>query len=90
MINENLPRFLGSSDTVTFSPVLFNKTGRDQSFDVSIKADNMTIKNPTRTVFVKNGASYSIPFEAVVADIPLSANIAFASKITLKAVAKDS
>lgn len=90
MINENLPRFLGSADMVTLSPVVFNKTGRDQSFDVSIVADNMTVKNAARTVFVKNGASYTVPFEASVADVPLSASEPFSSKITLKAMAKDS
>lgn len=90
MINENLPRFLGSADVVTFSPVVFNKTGRDQSFDVSINVDNMTVKSPNRTVFVKNGESYTVPFEGTIADIPLSATEPFASKITIKAVAKDS
>ncbi len=90
MINENLPRFLGSADVVTFSPVVFNKTGRDQSFDVSIASDNMTIKSPSRTVFVKNGGSYTVPFEATITDLPLSSTEPFASKITFKAVAKDS
>ena len=90
MITENLPRFLGSGDVVTFSPVIFNKTGKDQSFDVSIKADNMTIKNATRTVFVKNGGSYGVSFETTIGDVPLSVAEPFASKITFKAVAKDS
>lgn len=90
MINENLPRFLGSADVVTFSPVVFNKTGKDQSFDVTIAADNITVKSPARTVFVKNGASYTVPFEATIANVPLSSTDPFAAKITLKAVAKDS
>ncbi len=90
MINENLPRFLGSADVLTFSPVVFNKTGKDQSFDVSIVANNMTVKSSTRTVFIKNGASYTVPFEATIANVPLSSTEPFASKITLKAVAKDS
>lgn len=90
MVSENLPRFLGSADTITFSPVVFNKTGKDQSFDVSIVANNMTIKSPTRTVFIKNGASYTVPFEATIANVPLSLSEPFAAKITLKAVAKDS
>ena len=38
MINENLPRFLGSDDVVTFSPVVFNKTGKDQSFVVTLES----------------------------------------------------
>lgn len=90
MITENLPRFLGSADTITFSPVVFNKTGRDQSFDVSIVADNMTIKSPARTVFVKNGESYTVPFDATITDVALSTTEPFASKITFKAVARDS
>lgn len=89
MVNENLPRFLGFSDTVTFSPVVFNKTGRDQSFVVSVVANNMTVKSPERTVFIKNGASYTVPFEATVISVPLSSLEPFASKIILKAVAKD-
>lgn len=90
VINENLPRFLGSADAITFSPVVFNKTGKDQSFDVSIAADNMTIKSPARTVFVKNGASYTVPFEATIAEAPLSSNEPFSAKIAIKATAKDS
>jgi hypothetical protein len=90
MVNENLPRFLGSSDVVKFSPVVFNKTGRDQSFDVSITANNMTIKKPNQTVFIKNGASYTVPFEATIVNVPLSSTEPFATKITLKAIAKDS
>lgn len=90
MVSENLPRFLGSADIVTFSPVVFNKTGRDQSFDVSIVANNMTIQSPTRTVFIKNGASYTVPFEATIVNVPLSSSEPFATKITLKAIAKDS
>lgn len=90
MIHENLPRFLGSADVITFSPVIINKTLKDQSFDVSIIASNMTIKSPTRTVFIKNGESYIVPFEATIMDVPFSMSEPFFSKITLKTVAKDS
>lgn len=90
MVSENLPRFLGSADNIVFSPVVFNKTGRDQSFDVSIVADHMTIKSPVRTVYIKNNTSYTVPFEATIADVPLSVSEPFAARIVLKAVAKDS
>lgn len=90
LVSENLPRFLGSADTITLSPVVFNKTGKDQSFEVSITADNITIKSPVQTISIRNGESYTVPFEATVAEAPLSGNEPFFSKITFKAVAKDS
>lgn len=90
MVSENLPRFLGSADVTTFSPVIFNKTGKDQSFDVTIDANNMTVKEASRTVFIRAGESYTVPFEATIANVPLSSAEPFSSKITLKAVAKDS
>jgi len=88
MVSENLPRFLGSADVIAFSPVVFNKTGKDQSFDISIVANNMTISKNQKTVFIKNGESLTIPFETIIANIPLSSSEPFFSKITLKAVAK--
>lgn len=90
LISENLPRFLGSVDTIIFSPVVFNKTGKNQSFDVTIVANNMTLSKNQKTVFIKNGESLTVPFEATIANIPLSNSEPFFSKIILKAVAKDS
>lgn len=48
----------------------------------------MTIKSPKQTVFVKNGESTTVPFEATIVNVPLSSTEPFASKITLKAIAK--
>ncbi|HBA45382.1 TPA: hypothetical protein DEG21_01895 [Patescibacteria group bacterium] len=36
IINENVPRFLGSNDTIVLSPVVFNKTGKNSIFTVSL------------------------------------------------------
>ncbi len=90
MINENLPRFLGSGDEITFSPVIFNKTGKNQSFDVTIDASNITIDGAKRTVFIKSGESYTVPFKATVNNIEANSSEPAAAKITFKATAKES
>jgi uncharacterized protein YfaS (alpha-2-macroglobulin family) len=43
VIEDNLPRFLATDDTITFSPVIYNKTGKDDDFQVSIQATNGTL-----------------------------------------------
>jgi uncharacterized protein YfaS (alpha-2-macroglobulin family) len=40
IIEDNLPRFLNTSDTITFAPVIYNKTGKDSDFVVSLEANN--------------------------------------------------
>jgi hypothetical protein len=40
MIEDNSPRFLSTDDNITFSPVIYNKTGKDDEFEVSILATN--------------------------------------------------
>lgn len=90
MINENLPRFLGERDEITFSPVIFNKTGKNQSFDITISGTNLTIDSAKRTAFIKSGESYTIPFKVTVNSLGASSNEPAAAKITFKATAKES
>lgn len=74
MISDNLPRFLGSSDKVVLSPVVFNKTGKDGDFTVSLSADNLNIKDPNKKVFIKNWDQQTVPFEITINDIWVSWN----------------
>jgi hypothetical protein len=55
IINDNLPRYLGTTDTITFSPVIFNKTGKDAEFEVSIDATNVVIEEKKKTVKIASG-----------------------------------
>ena len=41
LINDNLPRFLGTSDRVEIAPVIFNKTNKDSIFDITLDANNV-------------------------------------------------
>ncbi|MDQ7022558.1 MAG: alpha-2-macroglobulin family protein [Candidatus Gracilibacteria bacterium] len=43
LISDNLPRFFGSNDTIILSPVVFNKTGKDQTFKVELDITNAKI-----------------------------------------------
>jgi uncharacterized protein YfaS (alpha-2-macroglobulin family) len=54
MVSDNLPAFLGSSDKIKFSPVIFNKTGKDQDFTVSFDGTNMNLNSKEEKVFIKN------------------------------------
>ena len=53
LINDNLPRFLGTSDTVEIAPVIFNKTEKDATFDISVEASNVAIQSPKQSIEIK-------------------------------------
>ncbi|MBP8017071.1 hypothetical protein KAZ01_03620, partial [Candidatus Gracilibacteria bacterium] len=90
IINDNLPRFLSSTDTITIAPVIFNKTGKDSYFDVSIKASNIEINNNSKSILIKKGEQVTVEFKGKVADIGIAENKSeFSSKLTIKAVSKD-
>ena len=89
LINDNLPRFLGTADAVTIAPVIFNKTDRDATFDISVEASNVTLKNTKQSVDIQKGESLSVPFDLVVDGIEKIRHISpQASKITIKAVSR--
>ncbi len=88
MVSDNLPAFLGSSDTIKFSPVIFNKTGKDQDFTVSFDGTNMDLDSKEEKVFIKNWEQKTINFEAQIWQNNILASLS--SKINIKAVAQES
>lgn len=70
MVNDNLPRIFRSRDSVTLAPAVFNRTGKDAEFQVEIKAENLAVEKPSKTVFIKNGESATVEFKGVPADVP--------------------
>lgn len=62
MIDDNVPRFLATDDTITFSPVVYNRTGKDGDFLVSLKATNGTLKSIDKTVTIKTGDTQKVEF----------------------------
>lgn len=89
VINDNLPRFLGTSDAVTLAPVIFNKTDVDSVFDITLEANNVTINTPKQSVMIKSWEQVSVDFEVVVDGIDKIRKLTpQATKITMKAVSQ--
>ena len=89
LINDNLPRFLGTSDQVAIAPVIFNKTDKDSTFDVTLNATNVTLNTGTESVDIKAGASRAVPFDLSIASIEELRDLSpQASKITIHAVSR--
>lgn len=89
IINENVPRFLGSNDTIILSPVVFNKTGKNSIFTVSLTWENIDIENPTQEIKINNWEQKTVEFRVKVKDIWVYSTANPTSKITIKAVSKD-
>lgn len=89
MINENTPSFFGSSDEITLAPVLFNKTGKDQSFDITISATNANVINGKETVYLKNNEQKTIKFKIKLNNIDKNPQQEDFSKINIKAIASE-
>lgn len=66
LINDNLPRFLWANDEITFSPVIFNKTGKDWKFKVTMNASNVEIKDNDITIDLKDQEQKTVLFQWVV------------------------
>ncbi|MDD5769828.1 MAG: MG2 domain-containing protein [Candidatus Gracilibacteria bacterium] len=62
MVEDNLPRFLGTDDKITFSPVIYNRTGKDDTFKISFKASNGNLAETEKTVLIKSGESQKVEF----------------------------
>ncbi len=91
VINDNLPRFLGTADTVEIAPVIFNKTEKDGIFDISIEADHVTLEKSKQSVDIKAGDQALVPFRMVVDGIEKLRTVSpRASKIIIRAVARSS
>ena len=72
MVEDDLPRFFGSSDTITLAPVVFNRTDRDQSFTVTLSGSFMTVDKPSRVVKITKGTSAPVSFIVHIADTGMS------------------
>ncbi|EKE29741.1 MAG: hypothetical protein ACD_2C00107G0001 [uncultured bacterium (gcode 4)] len=88
MINENTPRFLWSNDTITFSPVVFNKTWKNSTFKISVTAENLKISNPNQEIKINNWEEKTVELTAKVADLGTVSDSSLA-RITIKAVSAD-
>lgn len=62
MIEDNLPRFLSVWDSITFSPVVYNRTGKDMEFKVDLQATGGNLKSIAKTVFIKNWELQKVDF----------------------------
>lgn len=87
MIEDNLPRFLGTDDIVIFAPVVYNRTGKDDEFTIKLQASNGRLSAWEKTVSIKNweSAKVEFPFEVKKARDFVSQDI---SEITITALAK--
>lgn len=90
IVNDNLPRFLGASDVIAIAPVVFNKTGKDQTFDVTVEATNATLKDQKKSISIKSGEQATVAFEMTMLDSQkLRALSIPATKITIKAISRE-
>lgn len=62
MIEDNLPRFFWTDDKITFSPVIYNRTGKDDTFEITIFATNGSLKENKKVVLIKNAESQKVEF----------------------------
>ena len=87
LINDNLPRFFGSNDTIVLSPVVFNKTWENKTFNVELNITNAEIIwDNVKSVKIEDGWSKTINFKVKINDIWISDNSwIFTSKINIKA-----
>ena len=65
MVMDNLPRFFRSGDEVTLSPVVFNRTGKESDFTVSLKSEMLDISSTSQVIHLKDGESRAVPFAVV-------------------------
>ena len=73
LLNDNLPSFFGSNDTIILSPVIFNKTWKNKTFNVYLDITNAEIiSDIVKTVKIVNGWSKTVNFKIKVNDIWLT------------------
>lgn len=90
LINENTPRFVGSNDMITISPVVFNKTGKNSTFIVTLKWNNITVDNYIQEVKINNWSQKNVDFKVKVADLNAIKEISNINvKVDIKAIAKE-
>ncbi|MDQ1344256.1 MAG: alpha-2-macroglobulin [Patescibacteria group bacterium] len=74
MVNDNLPRIFRSRDSVTLAPVVFNRTGADAAFDVTVSGTGFSVDKPTKKVSIRNGESKAVEFRIEAKDVPTGAD----------------
>lgn len=62
ILEDNLPRFLNSSDEIVFSPIIYNKTWVDQNFEIKLNSTIWKVLLPTKNIFIKSWESKTINF----------------------------
>lgn len=87
MVNDNFPRFLRSGDSVTFAPVVFNRTSGVLEFDVSVASDSLEIPLAKRRVAVRPGESKTVEFAAKVKPLASPSTEFGYAKVSVDAVA---
>ena len=81
-VRDNLPSFLGSEDTITLSPVVFNRTGKDQKLTVTLDATNIEVSKNKTEIFVLDWEQKTVSFEIKVGNIAISWDkLSFVSKM---------
>lgn len=86
IVNDNIPRFLWSNDRIILSPVVFNKTGKNSTFKVTLSADNLIIIKSSQEIKINNWEQKTVEFEVKVKDIWVAkTNENIFSKINIKA-----
>jgi hypothetical protein len=87
LISDNLPNFFWSNDTVILSPVIFNKTWENKTFNVELNITNAKIIwDEIKSVKIEDWGSKTVNFEVKIDDIWITQNPElFTSKINIKA-----
>lgn len=66
MITENLPRVLAAGDELVLAPAVANRSGAQETFTVSIKADGIEVMDAQKTVTVPHGGNLPVVFRVKV------------------------
>jgi uncharacterized protein YfaS (alpha-2-macroglobulin family) len=65
MIQENFPRFLRTGDRTEFAPVVFNRTGKRQTFTVEMQTKGATVTPTKQEIALEDGKSVPVKFTVV-------------------------
>ena len=86
LISDNLPAFFGSRDTITLSPVIFNKMGKDVVVNVTLTSTLTDQPSQSVTIELNADEQRTVPFSLTINDIGLLPDHQrLASQIEIKA-----
>ena len=63
IIEDKTPMILRDGDTLKIGGNVFNLTGEDMEFSVSLNSENITSALSTKKVFIKNGQNTFVSFD---------------------------